>query len=228
MKGSGGDLRTARRDGFASLYLEKVRSMKAALPRESRSAGRRRRSKTRCTRCTRTASSTSTRGPARSTRRCTPSSPISHVDHLHPNAVIAVAASVNQERLTPRDLRRRRHLRPLAAAGVRHRPHHRAADQGAPEGAGRAAGPARHELLERRRQDLLRDGAGDRRTAPRATSRRATAARRRSAGAKYAALPEAERQRVAGRRSCPGCAAGSPQSAAWSARSRTTRRCCAS
>src|SRR5467141_4594142 len=29
VKGSGGDLRTARRDGFASLYLEKVRSMKS-------------------------------------------------------------------------------------------------------------------------------------------------------------------------------------------------------
>src|SRR5580765_3818405 len=29
IKGSGGDLRTARRDGFASLYLDKVRAMKA-------------------------------------------------------------------------------------------------------------------------------------------------------------------------------------------------------
>src|SRR5216110_1397853 len=28
IKGSGGDLRTARRDGFASLYLDKVRAMK--------------------------------------------------------------------------------------------------------------------------------------------------------------------------------------------------------
>ena len=30
LKGSGGDLRTAKRDGFASLYLDKVRAMKAA------------------------------------------------------------------------------------------------------------------------------------------------------------------------------------------------------
>src|SRR5262245_26756439 len=29
LKGSGGDLRTAKRDGFASLYLEKVRAMKS-------------------------------------------------------------------------------------------------------------------------------------------------------------------------------------------------------
>src|SRR5690242_5300210 len=28
LKGSGGDLRTAKKDGFASLYLDKVRSMK--------------------------------------------------------------------------------------------------------------------------------------------------------------------------------------------------------
>src|ERR1043165_5461943 len=29
LKGSGGDLRTARRDGFASLYLDKVRDMRS-------------------------------------------------------------------------------------------------------------------------------------------------------------------------------------------------------
>src|SRR5436190_23044000 len=29
LKGSGGDLRTAKRDGFASLYLNKVRDMRA-------------------------------------------------------------------------------------------------------------------------------------------------------------------------------------------------------
>src|SRR6476661_7264820 len=29
IKGSGGDLRTAKRDGFASLYLHKVRAMKS-------------------------------------------------------------------------------------------------------------------------------------------------------------------------------------------------------
>ena len=29
VKGSGGDLRTSRRDGFASLYLDKVRAMKS-------------------------------------------------------------------------------------------------------------------------------------------------------------------------------------------------------
>jgi rhamnulose-1-phosphate aldolase/alcohol dehydrogenase len=98
VKGSGGDLRTARRDGFASLYLDKVRAMKSkylAAPE---------------------------RGPKTpiedvmyptyshcvfnlNPRACSIDTPLhtfvphQHVDHLHPNAVIAIAASVNQERL---------------------------------------------------------------------------------------------------------------------------------
>src|SRR3954466_8483924 len=99
VKGSGGDLRTARRDGFASLYLEKVRSMKSLYLGHPR------------------------RGPKTeiedamypmyshcvfnlNPRACSIDTPLHtlvpfrHVDHLHPNAVIAVAASVNQEKLT--------------------------------------------------------------------------------------------------------------------------------
>jgi rhamnulose-1-phosphate aldolase/alcohol dehydrogenase len=98
VKGSGGDLRTAKRDGFASLYLDKVRAMKPmylAAPE---------------------------RGPKTpiedvmypmyshcvfnlNPRACSIDTPLhtfvphQHVDHLHPNAVIAIAASVNQERL---------------------------------------------------------------------------------------------------------------------------------
>ncbi len=98
VKGSGGDLRTATRDGFASLYLEKVRAMK---PRYLASPER---------------------GPKTAVedamypmyshcvyglnpRACSIDTPLHtfvpyrHVDHLHPNAVIAIAASVNQERL---------------------------------------------------------------------------------------------------------------------------------
>src|SRR5580765_3043995 len=99
LKGSGGDLRTAKRNGFASLYLDKVRAMKA------RYAG------------------SPERGPKTpiedemypmyshcvfnlNPRACSIDTPLhtfvpfKHVDHLHPNAVIAIAASVNQERLT--------------------------------------------------------------------------------------------------------------------------------
>ncbi len=98
VKGSGGDLRTAKRDGFASLYLERVRAMKPGYL------------------------GSPDRGPKTrvedemydmynhcvfglNPRACSIDTPLhtfvphTHVDHLHPNSVIAVAASVNQERL---------------------------------------------------------------------------------------------------------------------------------
>jgi len=99
IKGSGGDLRTAKRDGFASLYLDKVRAMKPLYLNDPE------------------------RGPktpvedamypmyshcvySLNPRACSIDTPLHtfvpyrHVDHLHPNAVIAIAASVNQEKLT--------------------------------------------------------------------------------------------------------------------------------
>jgi len=99
LKGSGGDLRTAKRDGFASLYLDKVRAMKEQYLNSPE------------------------RGPKTpiedvmypmyshcvfnlNPRACSIDTPLhtfvpfKHVDHLHPNAVIAIAASVNQEKLT--------------------------------------------------------------------------------------------------------------------------------
>src|SRR5215213_8979004 len=99
LKGSGGDLCTAKRDGFASLYLDKVRDMRAIYENAPE------------------------RGPKTpiedamypmyshavfnlNPRACSIDTPLhtlvphKHVDHLHPNAVIAIAASVNQERLT--------------------------------------------------------------------------------------------------------------------------------
>jgi rhamnulose-1-phosphate aldolase/alcohol dehydrogenase len=98
VKGSGGDLRTAKPDGFASLYLEKVLVMKSLYLDSPE------------------------RGPKTQVeddmypmyshcvfklnpRACSIDTPLHtlvpyrHVDHLHPNAVIAIAASVNQERL---------------------------------------------------------------------------------------------------------------------------------
>ena len=42
--------------------------------------------------------------------------PYRHVDHVHPDAVIAIAASARSERADPRDLRRRDRLAALAAA----------------------------------------------------------------------------------------------------------------
>ena len=105
LKGSGGDLRTAKSDGFASLYLDKVRAMKSLYL------------------------SNPERGPKTpiedamypmyshcvfnlNPRACSIDTPLhtfvphKHVDHLHPNAVI--------------DIRRRRDLYPVAEAGLRH------------------------------------------------------------------------------------------------------------
>src|SRR5215813_2556014 len=99
LKGSGGDLRTAKRDGFASLYLDKVQAMKPLYENSPE------------------------KGPKTpiedamypmyshcvfnlNPRACSIDTPLHtlvpfrHVDHLHPNAVIAIAASVNQEKLT--------------------------------------------------------------------------------------------------------------------------------
>ena len=99
LKGSGGDLRTAQRDGFASLYLDKVRAMKSLYLNDP------------------------DRGPKTpiedqmypmyshcvfnlNPRACSIDTPLhtlvphKHDDHLHPNSVIAIAASVNQEKLT--------------------------------------------------------------------------------------------------------------------------------
>ena len=99
LKGSGGDLRTAKRDGFASLYLDKVRAMKSLYLGDP---------------------DRGLKTPIEDVmypmyshcvfnlnpRACSIDTPLhtlvpyKHVDHLHPNAVIAIAASVHQEKLT--------------------------------------------------------------------------------------------------------------------------------
>src|SRR5438046_7705781 len=99
LKGSGGDLRTAKRDGFASLYLDKVRAMKSAYLTDPERGAK--------------TPIEDAMYPMYShcvfnlnPRACSIDTPLhtlvpyQHVDHLHPNAVIAIAASVNQERLT--------------------------------------------------------------------------------------------------------------------------------
>lgn len=99
VKGSGGDLRTAKRDNFSSLSMDKLRGLQAHYHRAPE------------------------RGPKTAIEDAMvalynhatfnlnprPSSidtplhafvPFRHVDHMHPNAVIAVAAARNSERLT--------------------------------------------------------------------------------------------------------------------------------
>lgn len=99
LKGSGGDLRTAKRDGFASLYLDKVRAMKP-LYTDAADNG----PKTPIEDAMYPMYSHCVYGL--NPRACSIDTPLhtlvpfKHVDHLHPNSVIAIAASVNQERLT--------------------------------------------------------------------------------------------------------------------------------
>ena len=99
VKGSGGDLRTAKRANFSSLYMEKLRGLQAYYHHSP------------------------VRGPktpiedaivglyphATFNLNPRPSSidtplhafvPFTHVDHMHPNAVIAIAAARNSEQLT--------------------------------------------------------------------------------------------------------------------------------
>ncbi len=99
LKGSGGDLRTAKRDGFASLYLDKVRAMRSIYENDPENGPK--------------SPIEDSMYPMYShcvfnlnPRACSIDTPLhtlvpfKHVDHLHPNAVIAIAASVNQEKLT--------------------------------------------------------------------------------------------------------------------------------
>lgn len=99
LKGSGGDLRTAKRDGFASLYLDKVRDMRSIYENHPENGAK--------------TPIEDEMYPMYShcvynlnPRACSIDTPLhtlvphKHVDHLHPNSVIAIAASVNQEKLT--------------------------------------------------------------------------------------------------------------------------------
>jgi rhamnulose-1-phosphate aldolase/alcohol dehydrogenase len=98
VKGSGGDLRTARRDGFASLYLDKLRSMR---PLYLNSPERGPKTRVEDDMYPLYSHCVFNLNP----RACSIDTPLhtlvpyKYVDHLHPNAVIAIAASVNQERL---------------------------------------------------------------------------------------------------------------------------------
>lgn len=99
LKGSGGDLRTAKRDGFASLYLDKVRDMRSIYENHPEKGAK---TEIEDSMYPMYSHCTYNLNP----RACSIDTPLhtlvpyKHVDHLHPNSVIAVAASVNQERLT--------------------------------------------------------------------------------------------------------------------------------
>lgn len=98
IKGSGGDLRTARRDGFASLYLDKVRAMKSLYLNHPERGPKTQAEDDMYTMYSHCVFNLNPRACSIDTPLHT-LVPYQHVDHLHPNAVIAIAASVNQEEL---------------------------------------------------------------------------------------------------------------------------------
>ncbi len=99
IKGSGGDLRTTKRDGLASLYLDKIRSMKPLYLNHPAKGAKTPIEDAMYPMYNHCVFNLNPRACSIDTPLHT-LVPFQHVDHLHPNAVIAVAASVNQERLT--------------------------------------------------------------------------------------------------------------------------------
>jgi rhamnulose-1-phosphate aldolase/alcohol dehydrogenase len=99
VKGSGGDLRTAKRDGFASFYLDKIRAMKPIYLNHPENGPKTEIEDAMYPMYSHCVYHLNPRAGSIDTPLHT-LVPYRHVDHLHPNAVIAVAASVNQERLT--------------------------------------------------------------------------------------------------------------------------------
>jgi len=98
VKGSGGDLRTAKRDGFASLYLDKVRAMKSMYLNDPEPGPKTEIEDQMYPMYSHCVFNLNPRACSIDTPLHT-LVPYTHVDHLHPNAVIAIAAAVNQERL---------------------------------------------------------------------------------------------------------------------------------
>lgn len=99
LKGSGGDLRTAKRDGFASLYLDKVRAMRSIYENAPENGPKTPIEDSMYPMYSHCVYNLNPRACSIDTPLHT-LVPFKHVDHLHPNSVIAIAASVNQERLT--------------------------------------------------------------------------------------------------------------------------------
>jgi rhamnose utilization protein RhaD (predicted bifunctional aldolase and dehydrogenase) len=92
VKGSGGDVGSMKLDGFSTLYMDKLRALKGlyrGLAHEDEMVGY-------LPHCTFNLNS-------RAASIDTPlhsSLPYDHVDHMHPDAVIAIAAMVNSEAIT--------------------------------------------------------------------------------------------------------------------------------
>ena len=149
VKGSGGDVGTIKLDGFATLYqarLEGLKKIYRGVEHEDEMVGY-------LPHCTFNLN-------PRAASIDTPLHafvPAKHVDHMHPDAIIAIAAASNSKELTARDLRRRDRLAAVEAAGLRARPVARQILPRQPAGDRRRAGKPRPVHLGRHGQAKLRD-----------------------------------------------------------------------
>ena len=114
VKGSGGDVGTIKLDGFATLYMDKLRALKRlyrGVEHEDEMVGY-------LPHCTFNLN-------PRAASIDTPLHafvPHAHVDHMHPDAIIAIAAAQELQGADAGDLRRRDRLAAVEAAGLRARP----------------------------------------------------------------------------------------------------------
>ncbi len=99
VKGSGGDLRTSKRENFSSLYQEKLLNLQSIYAARSDKGLK---SQAEDEMVAMFSHTTFNLNPRASSIDTTLHSflPGKHVDHMHPNAIIAIAASANREQLT--------------------------------------------------------------------------------------------------------------------------------
>src|SRR5438552_4582113 len=99
VKGSGGDLRTSRRENFASLYQQKLLDLQSLYASESERGPKTPSEDKMVGMLTHATFNLNPRASSIDTPLQS-FIPFTHVDHIHPNAAIAVAAAQNSVRLT--------------------------------------------------------------------------------------------------------------------------------
>jgi rhamnulose-1-phosphate aldolase/alcohol dehydrogenase len=99
VKGSGGDLRTSRRENFASLYQQKLLDLQSLYASESERGPKTPSEDKMVGMLTHATFNLNPRASSIDTPLHS-FIPFTHVDHMHPNAAISVAAAKNSERLT--------------------------------------------------------------------------------------------------------------------------------
>jgi len=99
VKGSGGDLRTAKRENFSSLYQEKLIGLQKAYSANSQTGAKTPAEDAMVGMYSHTTFNLNPR-PSSIDTPLHSFAPFKHVDHTHPNAAISIAAAKNSEKLT--------------------------------------------------------------------------------------------------------------------------------